>query len=675
MATTPIRQTTFNIGEVDVQNWKRTELADYLSAAQSLLNVEVSTTGLVKKRRGTFQAFEMTAYVDPNSQLYEFSDKDGNYYIVLSSDLEFDIFAINAGVVSFLQTVVSPYPSAVLRDLDYADDNDVIIFTHPDYPPARLYISAYNEPSPPTFAYQVLQIYPYPSYDFQNVIYSQSTIAFTNPSATTFQIVITGGGAAGFTTDWVGGQVVAPGATINSPIGYGVITAVTAGNPCTMVGNVFINFATPSNMPTSGSQYIIRQPAWSANLGWPGSVAFYQNRLWMANAGTLTNTIFGSKINAPINYDVGTASDTDAIVYTIGQSNSGSILWMNGGKQLEIYTENFEFVAPQDQSLGLTPGTLSIRQQSSYGSNTNIKPVTYINDSYYINKTGTGLINFHFEGVGLAYSSNNISAASTHLIKNPINRALMRGSSSTQDNFVYFLNDDNTVTTFQFAFEHKLAALTPCIFAGMVWNGTTLVYTPTQVLDVVSVNNQVYFLKTLATGRTILSQFVDNVKMDEYVAANMDISGNVLGLDIFDGYQVQVIYQNQDYGQYTVNNGSIIVANQGQTGAVQIGLLYESDIVPMYLFQDVQNTVSHKKISRVYIDYYNSLGVYVNDTLINFQSFSNIQNGIPLAPQTGTWVVDLVDGWHMYQTFTISQSAPFDMQIIGITYLIESQII
>src|SRR5205807_2022043 len=104
------------------------------------------------------------------------------------------------------------------------------------------------------------------------------------------------------------------------------------------------------------------------------------------------------------------------------------------------------------------------RQQSSYGSSEFIKPITYINDSYYVTRSENSIINFHFEGVGLAYSSSNVSALSTHLVKRPISRAIQKGTRSSQDNNLYFLNDDSTITSFQFSSESKLAALSPIKF-------------------------------------------------------------------------------------------------------------------------------------------------------------------------------------------------------------------
>ena len=74
---------------------------------------------------------------------------------------------------------------------------------------------------------------------------------------------------------------------------------------------------------------------------------------------------------------------------------------------LEIYTSNHEFACPQDTNSALTPGSFSIRQQSAYGCSKTIKPISYINDSYYVSRTGTAIVNFHFTGVGLSYESTN----------------------------------------------------------------------------------------------------------------------------------------------------------------------------------------------------------------------------------------------------------------------------
>lgn len=696
MTTKMIRQTMFNTGEVDVVTWKRTDVNEYLTAAQSLLNAEVGTTGLAKKRKGTSLLFNATGYAQFNSRMYEFVDKLGNYYVLLSANGFFYVFQTPGdGVqvitsrgnnvvtgrgtnvvafaenITFLQAIPTPYLTGDLDNIDYTQDNDTLIITNPNYAPGRIYITAYNGVNPPTFAFQYLNIYPLPSYDFNNINYNNFTVALSVSGSNVITFQFTGVGAnPGFTNAWIGGQIIGGGATDIDPVGYAIITAVSysasGGGTVTFTGNVQIPFQT-TNYATQGSQYSVRQPAWSAALGYPAKVLFFQNRLWLGNTQSLNNTVFGSRINAPINFDVGTGRDTDAIVYTIGQTNSGAILWMNGGKQLEIFCQNFEFACPQDQNTALTPSTFSIRQQSSYGASPLLKPITYINDSYYSTKTGKALINYHFNGIGLTYTSSNISVASSHLVKAPSNRALQRGSDTSQDNFIYFLNpDDDTLTAFQFATEYKLAALTPVVFSQDV-----------ELVDITTINNVVYILKyyPLSLQYTI-EEFDDTTRIDCNFNASMASSGLVTGLNLLNGYTVQVVYKNQDFGQYLVQNNQITVNNpQAIADTVMIGLLYDVEITPMYLFSEPAGAPFKKQMTRIYVDYFNSLNFYINGNLVPYQNFADIQAGLPLVPQTDTAIVAPFSGWNRFATFSITQSSPFDLQITSIGYQISSAVI
>jgi hypothetical protein len=699
-----IRQTMFTTGEVDIVTWKRTDVNEYLTAAQSLLNVEVGTTGLAKKRKGTSLLYNVTGYAQFNSHMYEFVDKNGNYYLLISASGHFYVFAspsneaqvitstgnnvvtgygtnvvVNGSNLIFVQDIPTPYQTGDLDNLDYTQDNDTLIISSPSYAPGRIYISAYNGSGFPTFAFQYLDIFPLPSYDFNNINYNQTTVTLSVSGSNVLTIAFAGLPAGQvFTNAWIGGEIIGGGASDIDPVGYAIITAVSqVGTTVTFTANVQIPFQT-SGYATQGSQYSIRQPVWTAPAspwpavnpvvtGYPAKVLYFQNRLWFGNTNLLNNTVFGSRINSPINFDVGTGRDTDAIVYTIGQTNSGAILWMNGGKQMEVYCQNNEFACPQDQNTALTPSTFSIRQQSSYGASPLLKPITYINDSYYSTKTGKALINYHFNGIGLTYTSSNISVASSHLVKAPSNRALLRGSDTSQDNFIYYLNPgDDTITAFQFATEYKLAALTPIEFQGDV-----------ELIDIVTIDNQVNILKFYAlTEQFTVEVFDDSTRIDCNFQATMQSSGLVTGLSLLNGYTVQVVYQNQDFGQYLVVGGQITVTNpMGIADSVMIGLLYDVEITPMYVFTGAAEAPFFKQMNRIYVDYYQSLNFFINGNLVPYQNFADIQAGLPLVPQTDTAIISPVLGYDRFQTFSITQSSPFDLQITSIGYQIDSAVL
>lgn len=692
-----VRQTAFTAGEADEITWKRSDIAEYLTAAQSLLNTEVGTTGLARKRKGTTFRANATGQAVFNSTMYEFVDKNGVYYLVLGSDKFFYVFSVpqpespvvtyqnyfvidytgaqvvyDDETVTFLQAIPTPYDATDLFDIDYSQDNDSLILTSPLWPPGRIYISNY---SPLTFAFQYLDIYPLPSYDFNQINYNATTVTLSVVGST-LTIAFAGlPASAHYTNAWVGGQIVGGGASELAPVGYAIIQTVNqVGTTVTFTARVQIAFQTVG-YATSGSQYSIRQPTWvnttgnPYGLGYPSKVLYFQNRLWFGNTALLPNTVFGSKLNQPISFDVGTGKDTDAIIYTIGQTNAGSILWLNGGKQLEIYTTNFEFACPQNEEIGLTPSTFSIRQQSSYGSSKILKPQTYLNDSYFVQKTGKAAINFHFTGVGLAYQSTNIAPQSQHLMKNPESRALLRGTDVSQDNFIYFLNaGDDTITAFQFASEIKLAALTPCVFK----NGV-------QLIDICTVENHVYILKYYdLTKQYTIERFDTGIYVDSSESYLMESDGTVRYLDRFNGYTVQVTYLNQDFGQYIVVDGQITVHNPDEIAStVQIGLLYDVEIKPMYPFYSSTSSPFEKQLSRIYIDYYLSLNFFINGKLVQYQNFHEIQQNLPLIPKTGTAIFSPVSGYSRFdsEAVVITQSSPFDLQILAIGYEIDMAVI
>jgi hypothetical protein len=657
-----IRQTMFSSGEVDAINYHRTDFKDYLTAAQSLLNVEVGTTGLAKKRKGT-RFLIQTQKSDPNSKLYGFQDKNEQFYCLISGHHTIDIYVIKKETTSefqFLQTLATPYASADLNDLDYTNDNDSLIFAHPDYPPARITVKNY---APLLFAYEVLNLYPLPAYDFGDVIYNKGNASLIG-DVHTIQLTLTD--SPGFNNDWIGGQIIGGGTSDVSPLGYAIITAVNyQGGNVSFTGKVQIPFLI-NGASSSATQYSIRKPTFSPTMGYPSKVIFFQNRLWFARTKTLNNTIFSSKINQPVNFDVGIGQDTDAIIYTLGQTDSGGIVWMNGGKELEIYTANYEFVAPQEQNVGLTPSTFSIRQQSAYGVSDKLKPVSYLNDSYYVNKTGNAIINFRFQGIGQSYLASNVSQISSHLVKNPLKAVLLRGTEQSQDNFIYFLNPDHTITTFQFAHEVNLAALTPFSAQKQI-----------EIQDMVAIGNTIYLLKKYLNSQQVVLEKMDSgIKLDGFEEKILSENGKITGLERFEGLDVQVIFNQEDYGLYSVKQGCIHVHNpEHKTGSCFIGLLYPVEIRPMYFYGGPQHADLMKNITKIYVEYFGSLNFYISDQLVNYQIFLNIQKGNELLPSSGTAIISPVFGWNRQKTFSITQQAPFDLQITSIAYQINTSMI
>lgn len=674
MSTQVVSQSAFNAGEVDEIFWKRTDLPGYLRGAVALQNMETTYTASIRKRRAT-RFCAVATHATVLSQLYPFQDKYGNSYILLAYNERLDI--IETLTFTVIQTLTVPYISTDIVNLDYDNNNDVMVITHQEYPTARIYVSDYGT-GPYTFTYQVLDIYPQPGYDFNNIDYNQFAVNIA-VVGTVLTFKFTGlASDPGFTSAWVGGIIIGGGTSIESPLGYAIITAVSyAANVTTFTATVYQPFQTTSYIPI-GNGYSVRQPVFTAALGYPAVVAYYQNRLFLGNTQSLNDVLFGSRINAFTNFDIGVGGDVDALIYNIGKSGTGGIVAINPGKQLEIYTKNYEFVCPQEQSVGLTPATFSIRQQSANGSNGIMKPVSYLNDTYYTSKSGSSIVNFHFNGVGLAYVSTNVSIASQHLVNNPVNRALQRSTAGSQNSYIYFLNQDRSVTSFQFTSEFKddavpVAALTPVTFDDDVI-----------VIDILGLDDEVYFLKYYSLTETYILEIFDDqilssdnqIFLDGIVSATMNSDGIIMGLDNYSGYIVTVVFDGQDFGNYLVSEGEVQANNpDGYSGDVYVGLQFPVNIQTMDYFAGVQATDAFKLNTRLYVDYYRSLDFYVNGIQVQYQTFEDIQNNVPIHVQSGTQIQGVSGAWNRYAHTTITQNSPYDLQISAIRYQIAAALV
>lgn len=144
----------------------------------------------------------------------------------------------------------------------------------------------------------------------------------------------------------------------------------------------------------------------------------------------------------------------------------------------------------------------------------------------------------------------------------------------------------------------------------------------------------------------------------------------------FESLMVQIIFDDQDYGLYVVNDGKIQVKNpEKKTGPCYVGLLYPVEIIPMYFYAGSSNADLMKQTTKIYVEYFQSLNFYINEQLINYQVFTDIQQGKNLSLQSGTAITTPVLSWNRDKTFVIKQNAPFDLNITAIAYQVTATMI
>lgn len=137
------RRISFNGGEFSPWTDPRLDLAKYRSACRQLLNFRPSIYGGAFLRPGTLYMGEATT-ADKLVRLKEFEFSVTETLVLEFSDLALRFWETgsNAGPVESTPgtpyEIVTPWLEADLYALQFAQQNDVVIVTHPDYPPQIL---------------------------------------------------------------------------------------------------------------------------------------------------------------------------------------------------------------------------------------------------------------------------------------------------------------------------------------------------------------------------------------------------------------------------------------------------------------------------------------------------------------------------------------------------------
>ena len=133
-------QTSFNAGELSPLLKGRPSLDKFKNGCETLENFIPQIQGPARKRPGTRFVAEVKDSADA-TRLLPFEYSISQSYVLEFGDL-YVRFYLDGGVVESSPgvplEVVSPYTSAQVVSLEYAQSADVIYITHPEHPPYKL---------------------------------------------------------------------------------------------------------------------------------------------------------------------------------------------------------------------------------------------------------------------------------------------------------------------------------------------------------------------------------------------------------------------------------------------------------------------------------------------------------------------------------------------------------
>lgn len=410
-----------------------------------------------------------------------------------------------------------------------------------------------------------------------------------------------------------------------------------------------------------------KEDVWSAARGYPRTACFFESRLWLGGTRSKTQSLFGSKTGAFFDFDIDDGDDDEAIFATISSRKLNDIIDVFPGRTLQIFTSGAEFAVTAKP---ITPGTIDISPQTSHGSSY-IEVEEVDGATLFIDRNGKTLRDFVYSFNEDAYVTTDKSVLASHLIKQPVDMALLAGTQSEDSNWLFIVNSDGGATILNTLRSQDI-------------NGFTEMTTNGLIKSVAVVDDELYLtIEREIDGNDVLyiERWSFDCLMDTAKKATPGPTQTVIGnLEYLEGETVQIVGDGIVLTPKTVVGGTITLDdNEIGYSVVEIGLNFIPELTPMPLNTNIgsgQNAMRLKRIVRVNMRVFQSYGVYVDGNPVPIRTFGAAPS-TPLnsSPTALSGIIDDIydiNGWGRDTMPTISVPDPTPFHLQAIEYEVES---
>ena len=379
---------------------------------------------------------------DKTTNTFELQDKDG-------VDINSSAFTTytSGGVSNKVFEIATPYTTAQLFDIKFAQSADVMYITHPEHEVEKLSRTGHT-------AWTLTDV-DFTKGPFQDANITTTTLTPSN--ASTGSRNITASATTGINNDqgWLTTDV---GRQIHFNGGYATITARTSST--VVVANVTIAF-TNANAITAW-----QLGAFSDTTGHPSCVTFFEQRLVFAGTTNQPQTIFFSKSGDYENMDAnigGTIADDDAIIYTIASNQVNAIRFMTATRTLIIGTAGGEFtVSGGGTDSAVTPTNILIKKQSNHGA-ANVDAIAVGNATLFLQRAKRKIrelaYNFDVDG----YIAPDMTILAEHITESGLTQIAYQ---QEPNQIVYAVRGDGELAGLTYQREQQVTAWHRHIFGG-----------------------------------------------------------------------------------------------------------------------------------------------------------------------------------------------------------------
>ncbi len=474
----------FTNGEVSPKFRARTDTQEYQKACETIENATVLRQGGAQRRAG-FQLIDVHTGAFPYAtRIIPFIISENEAYLILLTEGNAPA-AVNYSTLSKLTvtaaTLVFAASGAAANDtadlteaemfeVQYAQNNDILVLTHPSMGPVFIYRTAIDALSYTSFfnigdtVGAVATTYHNKSWGLkdQNLDTAKnfrlSTLALGPGCAVTSRDA--GGTAIDFFTS---GMIGAPMLFVdisNKEYLYGHITAVADAQNATM--NVFSTTAATANLAAlyvgAVQHHEWWQAAWTDDFGFPKSVTFNDDRLLFAGTDEEPGRIWGTQVSdiyEVVDLDVETlgvaAVNSDYYKIDLRGSKYQLIQWMKDSTNLIVGTDSREqILAPSDPTDVIGRANAPVNQAETEVGSSYVQPELVNNTITFVNRSGQQIRDVVFNERENSFFSRNITVLAEHIHKiqaesmnSPLKSKIVQMVFQESDNGILWAIDNN----------------------------------------------------------------------------------------------------------------------------------------------------------------------------------------------------------------------------------------
>lgn len=530
---TRIRQTktNFTAGEVTPELLGRGDLRAYENGALKLRNLFIFPTGGVTRRAGL--AYVDTAAGDGRLIAFEFNTQQ-TYLLVLTAN-KITIYSNGMEVAD----LTAPWSLSQIPQVAWTQSADTLLLVHPDVPPKKLTRSGAG-------------IFSLDDWTFftENNVREQPYYKFADSAVT-----LTPSGTTGTITLTASAPVFAPGHAGTRLRVSGKEVQVTSYDSPTVVTVTVIQ-----TLGGTSATIDWEEQAFSPVRGYPGSVAFHQDRLVIGGSRDLPNRLWFSRSGDLFNFDLGTGLDDEAIEFSILSDQVNAVRGIFSGRHLQVFTSGAEWMVTGDP---LTPANVQLNRQTRVGSTIEryIPPVTVDGATLFVARSGKEIREFLYTDIEQAYQATDLALLSRHIITAPVDQDFDAGRR-----LLFIVRADG-----------KFATLT--VYRAEAVVAWTLHDTQGSVKSVSIVGDIVYLLVDRGGVYTI-EQFDDARTLDSSMTGeSVSPTTTWSGLTHLNGRTVSIIADGVPQADKTVTAGAVTLDEPARS--VEIGLAYTHIVEPL----------------------------------------------------------------------------------------------